>query len=112
MITAEAFRIKQGDTLPKLAGRLLLADGSVPDGLSTATGRFLMRERPGLPAVVDGPILIANAVTGAFEYDWQPGQTNRTGTYQAEVEVTFAGGKVLTFPNDGYFSVQFTGEIG
>lgn len=44
-------------------------------------------------------ITITDAVSGAFEYAWQTGDTNTVGKYQIEFEVTPLSGGKFTIPN-------------
>ena len=46
-----------------------------------------------------------------MQYIWDAADTATVGSYQAEFEVTFAGGAVETFPNNGYIRVEITDDI-
>lgn len=105
-----AFYIKQNDTSPNL--RAILKDGDeVAVNLTDATINFHMRTIGGTTAVVDASASIVDAVNGIVQYVWDAADTATVGSYQAEFEVTFAGGAIETFPNNGYIRVEITDDI-
>jgi hypothetical protein len=106
-----AFYIKQNDTSPSL--RAVLKDGDdIAIDLTGATVRFHMREIGGNNAAVDADAqIVAPSASGIVQYDWDNGDTATIGSYQAEFEVTFAGGAIETFPNSGYIRVEITDDI-
>ncbi len=65
----------------------------------------------GETAVVDADVSIVTAESGIVQYIWDAADTATVGSYQAEFEVTFAGGAVETFPNNGYIRVEITDDI-
>jgi hypothetical protein len=106
-----AFYIKQNDTSPSI--RATLKDGDeVPIDLTGATVRFHMRSIGGSSAKVDADAtVVLPATAGIVQYDWDNGDTDTVGTYQAEFEVTLAGGAVETFPNNGYITIEIKDDI-
>ena len=58
------------------------------------------------PAVISRVAHIEDAAAGEIWVVWAAGETDATGVYRAEFEVLYDDGKVETFPNDGYISVQ------
>jgi hypothetical protein len=42
----------------------------------------------------------------------EPGDTDTAGTYWAEFEVTFGDGRVETYPNRGYLTVNIEPDLG
>jgi len=106
-----AFYIKQNDTSPSL--RATLKDGDeVPIDLTGATVRFHLRQIGSTTVTVDADAtVILPETAGIVQYDWDNGDTATVGSYQAEFEVTFAGGAVETFPNNGYIRVEITDDI-
>ena len=105
-----AFYIKQNDTSPNL--RAILKDGDeVAINLTDATINFHMRTVGGETAVVDAAASIVSAENGILQYLWDAADTATVGSYQAEFEVTFAGGKIETFPHNGYIRVEITDDI-
>jgi hypothetical protein len=105
-----AFYIKQNDTSPNL--RAILKDGDEdPINLTDAAIRFHMRTVGGETAVVDADASIVTAESGVVQYIWDAADTATVGSYQAEFEVTFSGGAIETFPNNGYIRVEITDDI-
>lgn len=104
------FPMKRGDTAPSLRATLRNPDGSAPD-LTGATVKFLMRDRTSGAVRVNGSAAIVTAASGIVQYDWQVSDTSTAGTCDAEFEVTFASGKIETFPNSGFFQVVISGDI-
>lgn len=103
------FLIKQNDRLPEFAAFLKTKAGNAdaqPVDLTGATVAFKMR-LPGSPTLkVDAPATIVDAIQGEVSYAWAVGDTDTTGLYQAEFEVTFAGGATFSFPTQGFLQVQ------
>lgn len=103
------FYLKQNDTSPAI--RAQLADqNDVPINITGATVKFLMRLGTASPKV-NASATIIDAVSGIVRYDWQAADTDTNGNFSGEFEVTFSGGSVETFPNDGYFSIVITDDI-
>ena len=106
----ETFFIKRGDTSPAIQFALLPATVN----LTGATVRFQMRARRprGGVAVIDAAAAVVTATgTPTVEYTWQTADTANAGIYEAEFRVTYANGKVGTFPNDGFIPIQISEEI-
>jgi hypothetical protein len=109
-VLMETFYIKRGDTTPAI--RYALDPASVV--LTGATVLFQMRPRrpKGAAAVIDSAAVVVTATgTPTVEYAWQPGDTDNAGLFDAEFRVTYADGKVETFPNDGFIEVKVSGDI-
>ena len=85
------FMMTRGDSSPAM--RYALPDGVNLEG---ATVVFNMP-----PVLVRAPAQVARVSPPTVQYDWQPGDTAGAGLYRAEFEVTFAGGRVETFPPAG-----------
>ena len=99
---ALTWKMKRGDTAPNL--RAQLVRGGVPVDLTGATVKFCL-----LGTKRDCTII--NATNGEVEYSWQVGDTESTGTLQAEFEVTYSDGKIETFPNDDFIQIVVLGDI-
>lgn len=106
---SDIFQIKRGDTSSSLV--YALDPASVV--LTGATVRFSMRHR--VTRVVKLSRVTARIVTATgaptVAYDWQPGDTADAGGYEAEFEVTYAGGAIETFPNLGFIGVSIAEDI-
>lgn len=112
-----AFTIKQGDTRPLFV--VVLKDdfgqpGEAPVNLTTAGGTAFFNMRSagaGATKISRGTALVTNAAAGEVTYSWTAADTNTAGDYEAELEVQWTGGKVETFPNDGYWDISVVDDI-
>jgi hypothetical protein len=103
--------IKQGDLLPILAATLQTAAGVVVD-LTGGTIKFLMRTEPGATPKINAAAAIVSPTAGTVQYLWSGTDTDTAGIFQGEFEFTAPGGKKYTFPNDSYFQVVITDDVG
>ena len=74
-----------------------------------------MRVKPaGAMKVTRQDGVIVTAGTGRVRYEWNSsdGDTNTADEYEGEVQVTYANGKIQTFPNDGHLPIVITDDIG
>lgn len=101
-------RIKRGDTAPAFRGQC--RDGATPANLAGASARLLLRSDAPLAVVSSLPMVVES--TGWVRRDWQPADTAVAGTFRAEVEVTYAGGAIQTFPGSGYATVEILADLG
>lgn len=111
-----AFTIKQNDRRPLFVVALKDDFGELteaPVNLTTAsTVVFNMRTATGGTIRVNrGGAAITNAAAGEVTYSWGTADTALNGSYEAEVEVTWADGKVETFPNNSYWTVTIVDDI-
>jgi len=104
------FYIKQNDTSPAIRATLRDGDGDVIN-LDGATVRFHMRPIGSTTVKVDAAGTVIAPAGGIVQYSWSEEDTDTVGAYQAEFEVTYTGGNVETFPNDGYIRVEITDDI-
>jgi len=105
-----AFNIKQNDTSPQIGAILKDGSGNVID-LTAATVRFHMKLIGAATASLTSNATIVNADAGSVKYVWVTGDTSAPGSYQAEFQVTFTGGAIETFPNDGSIAIEITPEL-
>src|SRR5260370_1247076 len=102
------FTIKRNDLLPPLVATLLGSDGAsyqIPTD-STVTLR-LRSVNPTLGIKVSSStVTISDALQGLVQYDWQEGDTDTSGLYNFEFEVTLVSGKRITFPNYGFRTLE------
>ena len=106
-----SFYIKQNDTVPSLRADLRDGDNAAID-LTGASVKFIMRAIGGNTAVINASASIVSEAGGTVQYNWQVGDTATIGSYQAEFEVTYSGGTVETFPNDGYIRIEILDDLG
>lgn len=105
-----AIYVKKDDRLP-LAVIICKDARGVVVNIAGMTGKFLMRTDAGV-VKVNAAGVVTNGAAGEFTYSWVAGDTDTVGHYQAEAEITDAGGKKMTFPNDGYIDVYVLQDIG
>jgi hypothetical protein len=106
---AETFHMKRNDRLPVIKATLRDVDGVVD--LTTATEvRFHMAVE-GETAKVDAAATILDATAGTVQYAWVAADTDTTGTYLAEFEVTWSDGRTETFPSGDYIVVKVRADL-
>jgi len=97
------FVIKRGDLLPPFV--VTLTDDGVPVNLSSATTIKANGYRHGVKVVdisIGGPFSTVGLVT----VNWAAPMTDLLGLILFEFPVTWPGGKVQTFPQDGFERVR------
>ena len=107
------FALKEGDLVPSITATLEDSDGT-PIDITGADVTFVMRAIRG-----DAPIIEAVATnlqagagtTGQVRYDWQVGDTDTPGGYDAEWRVEFAEG-FGTIPSNRYIAVEILPKLG
>lgn len=100
------FNIKRGDTSPAIRFGLLPSDLT----LTGASVRFQMRPIGG-QTVIDEPASIVTPSPPVVQYDWQSGDTDITGSYQAEFRVEYSDGAIETFPNLRFITVNVNDDV-
>lgn len=104
------FEIGQNDLLPEL--EFTLTQAGVAVNLAGSTLMFHMRpQAAGAVVKVSAAAAIVNAATGQGKYSWIDGDTDTPGTFIGEVEVTFASGKMQTFPRETKTIIKIYPEI-
>jgi len=117
------FKIKQGDLLPTLMGRIFNPVTGDAQDLSTATLEFHMSD-PDTGEVLINAVALAfgNQSTdedrGWWEYTWVLGDTgpysdpgvDETKIFNGEIQATI-GGKPLTGPNDSHFKIKMRNQL-
>jgi len=102
-------RLKVDDTEPNLSVELVKSN-SVPKTLTGYDVSFKMREAGGDTLTVDddttGNVTVTDEDLGYVEYDWQPADTATSGTYECLFKIDDGSGSVISFPNQGFFTVQ------
>lgn len=100
--------IKKNDTRDAI--KATLSNESGPVNLTDATVRFLMSKRGTIK--VDRQAQIQDASAGIVWAIFETGDTDETGLFQAEFEVSFSDGRIGTFPSDGYILIQIINDLG
>jgi hypothetical protein len=87
----------QGNTGPDITAVIHREDDpSVVEDLTDATVRFQMRLPEGKTMKVNAQGAITDAVNGKVSYSWGANDLAQHGTFQAQWEVTYPGGKEQT----------------
>lgn len=103
------YYLKAGDRLDPIEGVLSDANGAV--NLTGRSVTFIMRRRSAFnPKVEAAATIVGVATAGAVRYDWQAGDTNTPGTYDAHFVVDNAG-KLATFPRPGYIKIVIEDDL-
>ena len=105
-----AFFIKQNDTSPALQATLKDGAGTIID-LAGCSVRFHMRQVGDNSVKVDDAATISDATNGVVYYTWSASDTDTIGSFEAEFEVTYAGGEIESFPNNKFIDVEITDDI-
>lgn len=105
------FFIKKNDTTPAITSTLQDADGNAVN-LTGATVKFIMRKKGASSAKVDASATVVTPAEGTVSYTWVTANTDTAGDYEAEWQVTFAGGAVQTFPNSKHLKVSVVRDLG
>lgn len=103
---------KKGDTKPAFS--TTLRNGTAPVDLTTATSvRFLMRASGAASPKVNAVMTVASpATSGVVSYQLVSGDVDTAGKFNLEIEVTWSGGGVQTFPARGYDEMVITSDLG
>lgn len=104
------FTIKAFDRLPSI--QATFSSAGAPVDLTAATAvKFIMRPTSGGATKVNAAATIVTPTGGVVRYDWLAADTNTPGSFQAEWEVTWTGGKKQTFPTTTYHTVDVLADL-
>lgn len=99
----------------------LMSEGTLPPGFSDEIGYYvinatqntlqlaLVRGGSAVPSTGAGSG-VHKILSGRLTYDWQAVDTDKPGTYFAEMQVTI-GGKPSTYPNGSHFTVEVIADL-
>ena len=105
------FYIKQNDTRPEL-DVFLRDDKDRTINVTGATVKFNMRNASDNTIKVNaGSVTTVTSTGGRVKYSFSSADTDTAGNFDGEFQVTFVGGQVETFPNDGYIKVIITDDV-
>lgn len=105
------FTMKANDRAPSIEATLGFAGTTdVPD-LTGATVDFIMSKTDAATPKVNAPAVIVDAATGRVRYDWAVGDTDETGVFKGEWQVTYADGKPQTFPTTSYHEIEILTDL-
>lgn len=103
--------IKQNDLAPDVEAQLIEPkkpnQPREPIDLTAAVAvRFLASNGVNAPCTVD------DELEGRVRYVWQAGDTDVAGTFEAEFEIEWAGGKKQTVPSNGSIKLIIDEDLG
>ena len=105
------FYIKKDDTRPAIIANLTDANDAAVN-LTGASVKFNMRVDPaGAIKINLGTAIIEDAEAGQVSYPWTSSDTDTADDFEAEFQVTFAGGAVQTFPGRNWIAVHVIDDI-
>lgn len=104
-----SFTMVRNDTAPPITATLTDSAGTAID-LSGATVRFHMVDSAGA-VKVDAACTVTSATGGVVSYSWAAADTDTSGSYKAEWEVTFSDGTIRTFPSPSKTMVRIVGDL-
>jgi hypothetical protein len=102
--------IKQNDTYPPLRVTLTDSTDTAVD-VTGATVTFRMVDAADTNIVDDKACSLITPASGIVEYQWLAADTDTAGDFRGEFHVTFVGGAIGTFPNDGYVHITIVPEL-
>lgn len=105
------FSIKRGDTEPAIQAQLQDDQGDAVDLTNADSVAFHMEGDRETTPKVNASASIDDAANGEVSYSWDSTDTDETGTYEAEFQVTWSDGGTETFPNDGFLEVVIRDDI-
>ncbi|MDA2921357.1 phage baseplate upper protein [Desulfobacterota bacterium AH_259_B03_O07] len=94
-------RIKKGSTEPSIQFRLFNMDNFLPVDLTGTQIKFFMegpKDSTDKKKFQGEGEIVVNPLTGIGKYDWNPGDTDTSGTYRAEFQITFNDGVKIKVP--------------
>jgi hypothetical protein len=105
------FYIKQNDTRPEL-DIFLRDDKDRSINITGATVKFSMRNAStNVVKISLAAVTTVSSTSGRVKYSFTASDTDTAGNFDGEFQVTFVGGQIETFPNDGYIKVIVTDDV-
>lgn len=119
--------LKEEDTAPNLRATLVEQESNAQITLSVSgasaspadpvdlTGSDVVlnvASSDGTLVIDSQPVTLEDEANGIVVYDWQSGDLTDPDTYDAEFEETRDDGKVITYPNTGYFTIDVNEQLG
>jgi hypothetical protein len=102
------YLLKRNDNQYKITYSLVNDDGSIPN-LSTATVNFNVGNATKI--LFTKPAVIDNAGSGIVSYTLTDEDTLYDGLYRAEFVATLSDGTLLTYPRNGYISINIQKNV-
>lgn len=110
---ATTFKMKQGDTRPKLTATLYSdAEKTVPVDLTNAASARLIIGTGDAPPVVDKPMAIVDSINGIVEYQWVDGDTDfEISQYNLEIEIIWNDATKSTYPKEDFLTFHLLADL-
>lgn len=105
------FTIKRNDTAPVLGPFTLRDSAGNAVNLTGATSRELTVRTTGGAVLFSAECQVVDATAGRLSYQWAAANTATAGTYEWDVEVTYADGRKQTFPTIGYMTLDIVADL-
>lgn len=102
---------KVNDRSPSLQVSLRYEDGTFVD-LTGASVNFVMTPQGQQTPLINNPCVVVDVPSSQVRYDWRIGDTSTLGTFQAEFQVVYPGGKQQTVPSHDYFYITIEPRLG
>lgn len=115
--TPRTMRMKKHDTLPAVKIAVVERDANnpgqtTPVDLTGCSAKFIMvTDDTARTVKVNAAATITDAVNGKIQYLWTSPNTDTSGDYLAEFEITFGGGGKLTLPADDSLGVKIVDDF-
>ena len=104
--------LKKDDLRPQVTAALTNATGGVIDLTSASGVKFIMKSPSASVAKVDAVASITTATDGTVAYTWTTGDTDTSGTFNAEFEVDWGSSVYQTFPASNYIDIEIVPDLG
>ena len=104
------FTVKKDNTSPLLGAQLQDPNANAVD-LTGASVVFNMADFDGNVIVNGGSASITSEDQGRVQYAWQLSDTSSAGSFRGEFKVTYSGGQIETFPNNGYIIIDIVSDL-
>ena len=105
------FYIKEGDTRPAITVNLTDANDAAVNLTGAAVAVNMRVEPAGTTKISLQPANVTDSEAGQVSYNWTTNDTDTAADYEAEFQVTFAGGAVQTFPGRNWIAVHVIDDI-
>ena len=103
------FNIKRGSLYPALDAILKDENDEVFSLSGATSAMFIMRPLQTQTAIT-GSATIVDSSAGHVRYEWNSGDTDIAGYADAEFKVFF-GSEPMSFPSDGYVTINITESL-
>jgi len=87
------------------------ADGNAYDLTSVFSVRFLMYDLDGVQKVDAAGSVESPATAGIIKYEWAAADVDTAGNYNAEFDLDWGSGVVMTLPSNGLIRVRIHEDL-